>query len=615
MTPKTDSALQERAALASTIESGNLPQAIQSVRSLLRSDSHIHQLRFLRKSIESAQALPLTTMRVALLSSFMIDFVCDALVVQGFLDGLRLELYVAGFNQFRQEILNPESGLYEFNPNAVIVAVEAADWLPAPKAEDSTSAEAVLAEAADLVAAFRKRSNTPLLFHDFVCPIWPRLGVVENHLGDGRVAAVHRLNEGLYRLSKENPGVYAIPYAALVARFGALHWYDQRMAHLAKAPIAQIMLPHLAAEYQKFLRGFAGRTRKCLILDLDNTLWGGVLGEEGASGIALGPSYPGSAFVAFQRAILDLHERGVILAIASKNNPPDVDEVFAGHPHMLLMKEHFAAAEIHWRPKHESILNIAARLNIGLEHLVFADDNPIEIAEVVSALPAITTLELPRRPEEYVRALLEPGWFDQLSTSAEDRRRGELYKNRDAAENLRRAASSIEDFYRSLETEIVFRPVTAETIARAAQLTQKTNQFNTTTFRYSEADIRERASSQEWICETALVRDRFGDNGIVGLMLAQISQQELIIDTFLLSCRVIGRTVETAMLARLSQQAAERGLRLLRGTIRHTPKNTPVRDLFARHRFLKVAEDDASESWQFNLQSAPIAYPEWITHA
>jgi FkbH-like protein len=615
MTSKVVPALPERTAVISALQSGNLPQAIQAVRSLLRSDSHIHQLRFIRKSVESTPALPLTTIRVALLSSFMIDFVSDALVVNGFLDGLRVELYIAGFNQFRQEILNPESGLYQFNPNAVIVAVEAADWLPAPDGNGPAAAAAVLQEASSLVTAFRQHSNAPLLFHDFVSPIWPRLGIAENQLSDGPVAAVHRLNEGLYRLSKENPGVYAIPYAALVARFGALHWYDNRMAHLAKAPIAQTMLPHLAAEYQKFLRGFTGRSRKCLVLDLDNTLWGGVLGEEGPGGIALGPNYPGSAFVSFQRAILDLQNRGAILAIASKNNPADVEEVFANHPHMVLRKDSFAAAEIHWSPKHESILNIAKRLNIGLEHMVFVDDNPIEIAEVLSALPAITALELPRRPEEYVRTLLEPGWFDNPNTSAEDRRRGELYQNRDAAENLRRTASSIEDFYRSLQTEIVFSPIGPDTIARASQLTQKTNQFNATTYRYSDAEIGARAASREWICETALVRDRFGDNGIVGLMLARLADQELIIDTFLLSCRVIGRTIETAMLARLSQQASQKGIQFLRGTIRHTPKNGPVRDLFARHAFLKVAEDDAGESWLLDLQTSPIAYPEWITHA
>jgi FkbH-like protein len=307
----------------------------------------------------------------------------------------------------------------------------------------------------------------------------------------------------------------------------------------------------LAAEYVKFLRALRGLSKKCLVVDLDNTLWGGVVGEEGPLGVKLGATYPGSAFVEFQQYLLDLHARGVILAIASKNNPADVDEVFATNKAMILAPSHFSATEVHWRQKTESLGNISAQLGIGLEHVVFADDNPVECEEVRRNLPTVTVICLPSQPERFIESLASEGLFDTLGLSAEDRRRGELYRQRAQAEGMRASAALVEDYYRDLRMQLCFAQVDRASLPRAAQLTQKTNQFNVTTRRSSEADVSRRAADPTWIVTTVGVRDRFGDNGIVGVIMAKQAGDVVDIDTFLLSCRVIGRSVETAMLAHL----------------------------------------------------------------
>jgi FkbH-like protein len=363
----------------------------------------------------------------------------------------------------------------------------------------------------------------------------------------------------------------------------------------------------------KYFRALRGLTKKCLVVDLDNTLWGGVIGEDGIEGIQLGANYPGSAFVEFQRAVLDLYRRGVILAIASKNNPADVDAVFAGHRFMLLRKEHFAATEIHWEPKSDSLRRIAQELNIGLDHMVFADDNPAECEQVRRELPAVTVIHLPSRPEQYVDALTAEGLFDSITLSAEDRRRGELYQQRAQAESMRSASGNIEDYYRDLDMELQIASVAPASLTRAAELTRKTSQFNLTTIRYSEAEVAQRLDAPDWLAITVGVRDRFGDNGIVGVMMAQALEDRLDIDTLLLSCRVIGRTVETAMLAFLCDAAQQRGLGRLTGRLVPTAKNVPVRDLLERHGFSKLSEDEAGVSlWELDLTRSPVVRPPWF---
>lgn len=623
MTPDTElqSGLRERFERA--VETGDRLKALAVAREMLRNDTETSLWSFIRKAVSNLpqDALDLHPLRVALLSSFSSEFLHDPLVSYGFINGFRIEIYQAGFGQYRQEILDAKSQLYEYKADVVIFAVEGEDWLPALYRSyldtDEAQRDAILndiqADLNALLRTFRSRSSAVLLLHNFFPPIRRQLGILDGQDGSGQAALTAKINEAMSTLCRKHVGVYVVDYAGLVSYVGAERWYDPRMAHYAKAPIARPMLGYLAREYMKFFRALTGKTKKCLVVDLDNTLWGGIVGEDGARGIKLGPTYPGSAYQEFQRELLNLQKRGVILAVASKNNEADVQAVFDSNEHMVLRREHFAAVKANWNPKPQSLVAIAEDLNIGLDHMVFVDDNPAECEQVAAALPMVTVIALPKQPERFSETLLKDGWFDKLSLSAEDKRRSELYRQRAEAEALRARCTSLEDFYRSLEMVVIFAPVNEASLARAAQLTQKTNQFNATTIRYSEAQLAARMTDPTWLLTTVQVQDRFGDHGIVGLMLAQTHDDRIDIDTFLLSCRVIGRTIETAMLAYLMRQAEARNIPLLTGRIVPTAKNAPVRDLYERHGFEKVTgQTDGATLWTLSTTITRINQPEWL---
>ncbi len=559
-----------REAFAAAAQQGDTYRAIRAARELLHDRGGVSQMSFLARAIEKTVnwCVPLKPLKVALLSSFSIEFAQPALITYGFLNCLGIKIYRGHFGQFRQEIIDPTSGLYTFAPDVVILAVEGSDWIPELYSQFlehwETGFEASIAriceEVRGLLQKLRTCSTAVVLIHNFAAPVLRQAGILDGRKQPGQAQWVHRLNEALSAVSRETESVYIVDYASMVARIGAEQWYDERLRLYARAPIAADQLPHLAVEYMKYFRALTGSAKKCVVVDLDNTLWGGILGEDGLHGIQLGTEYPGSAFAEFQLELLNLHRRGVLLGIASKNNYAEVEEVFAQNKSMILQREDFASVQIHWKPKTESLIAIAQQLNIGLEHIVFVDDNPVECEEVSRALPMLTVICLPRQPERYSRALLQDGLFDSLTVSTEDLRRGELYRQRDQAEALRANSS---------------RP--------------------------------------DWLLATVSVRDRFGDSGTVGLMMAQVNGQSLSIDSLLLSCRVIGRSVETAMLVYLCEQARQRGLSELSGRIIPTARNAPVRQLFEQHGFKKCSEAESDETfWRLTLDGGGLARPDWM---
>jgi FkbH-like protein len=613
---------QLRKIFSAHVQAGNRDHAIQFARLLLSEFESAKTYRFIGKIARGGESLNLglRPFRLALLSSFSIEFIQDALLALGFASGLRVEFYQAGFGVFRQEILDSASGLYAEPLDLAILAVEGEDWQPHAYGRYSPASpnNAVLKEnfqreIAALLGKFRANSRAPILIHDFAHPSHYLLGIADGYHEKSQNRLILELNEILHEVCTQLPDTYVLGYDTLVSLIGNDSWYDQRMKHYAKFPLSQNSVGVLAREYLKYCRALLGLSRKCLVLDLDNTLWGGVVGEDGLEGIQLGSTYPGSIFVEFQQNILGLHSRGVILAVASKNNPLDIEEVFDKHSSMVLRKVDISAFEVHWDSKGESLNRIAHQLNISLDHIVFMDDNPAECEQVRLVLPMVTVIQLPPKPEQYCKALFEDGWFDTLSISAEDLRRSTLYAQRAEAEVLRKTSTDLEGYYRDLDMTLSFSPVNDKNLTRATQLTQKTNQFNTTTRRYSEGDIAARMNNPTWRLAVVSVNDRFGDNGIVGLMMACFKDGVFVIDTFLLSCRVIGRTVETAMLAYLCEAACTMGATSLCGEIIPTAKNAPVRDIFERHGFAKErVDEDGATIWLLNCSNSKIDYPVWF---
>jgi FkbH-like protein len=558
-----------------------------------------------------AGSLGLLQQRWAILRSFTVEPVVPVFKAGAYAAGIALETHLGEFNAYAQEILDPGSALYRFQPDAAILAVQTRDvapglWRGEPAADD------VLSRFGDWIGSFRKYSKAALIVHSLDVPAVPGAGILDAQREDNAAEAIQRINRGLRALAGEYRGVYILDYHALVARHGRERWGDARKWLTVRLPVASANLPHLAAEWLRFLHPLAGKVAKCVAVDLDNTLWGGVIGEDGMNGIRLGAEYPGAAFQELQRALLDLSRRGILLAVCSKNNPADAMEALSGHPGMLLQPRDFAAMRINWNDKARNLREIARELNIGLDTIAFLDDNPVERQQVREQAPEAIVIRLPEDPMDYARAVRDCPWFERLALSDEDRRRGAYYAAQRQRVELERSVTSKEDFYRGLDQVAEIAPVNAQTLARVSQLTQKTNQFNLTTRRYTEQQIAGMAAAPNWRVWSLRVKDRYADNGLVGVAIARVDGEVCEIDSFLMSCRVIGRTLETAFLARLAADAREQGAKVLQGWFRPTKKNAPALEFYREHGFEVAERTEEGVLWRLDLQEKEIRTPEWI---
>ncbi len=558
----------------------------------------------------------LDSFRAAVLSNHTFD-IGTVLTVECARRGLGLTLYEAAFDQYRQELLSPEGGLDSFGPDAVLISLHLESTFPQLSAAacaataELPAIEERTAEFHSLLSAWRERSSVPLFVLDFIPPSQDMNGLLSS--GASLFGWTMELNRSLRAMAQGLPSVFMIDAARLACCTNLPEWRDARLWHLARAGINPKKFPALAMLVARAFAALRRPAAKCLVLDLDHTLWGGILGDAGADGIVCGASdYPAGAYAEFQRAVLALRSRGILLAVASKNDRANVDEAFRKRTDMPLQAGHISEWEVHWEPKPESLRRIAERLNIGLDSIVFLDDNPAEIDLVKMALPQVRAYPMPPRPEQFVPFLAGLEDFDQLQLSAEDLRRGELYELRKKQAEMAASATDLESFYRSLKT--VLRPEAAGpgNFERIVQLVQKTNQFNLTTRRHDEKALAAHldAGAELWAFRAA---DVHGDHGIIAVALLDFGGDGCTIDTFLMSCRVIGRTLETAILSFFERRAFARGAARLRGEYIPTPKNGLVRDCYRRHGFTCVRDSEAGTEWEKDLAAARTACPEWIT--
>ncbi len=558
-----------------------------------------------------APHLPLTPHRWAFLRSFTVEPLLPLFKAAAYTRGIALETHVGEFNAYAQEILDPESALYRFAPDVAVLAVQTRDVAPDLwRGESAGGADRVLERFAGWVDAFRAHSTAALIVHSLELP--RTAGLLDAQTPANSAEAIRAINRGLCELAAGHRGVYILDYDALVSRHGRDQWSDERKWLTVRLPVTSPNLPHLAAEWLRFLHPLTGKIAKCVAVDLDNTLWGGVIGEDGMAGLRLGAEYPGAAFQELQRALLDLTRRGILLAICSKNNPADAMEALSAHPGMILAPRHFAAMRIDWNEKAHNLREIARELNIGIESIAFLDDNPVERQHVREQAPGAIVLDLSEDPMRYAAAVRDCPWFERLTLSSEDRQRGDYYAAQRDRAALERTVTSKEDFFRSLEQVAEIAAVTPQTLARVAQLTQKTNQFNLTTRRYTETQLAALASDPAWRVWSLRVTDRYADNGLVAVALTRVEGGVCEIDTFLLSCRVIGRTVETALLAHLAADARRRGARTLHGWFLPTPKNAPALHFYRDHGFTEAPQIEGGTLWTLDLGAREIQTPEWI---
>lgn len=520
--------------------------------------------------------------------------------------GCHAEVVFGGFDNFVQESLGSSPEIFQGKLDAVCVftplialstTLEAGfTALSADQKELEVSRIEGIFET--VATGIRERTDATILWHGLETPVYPEFGIYDSQVRDGQHSIITRLNEGLRQVLTGIGNAFLVNTDAIRARLGVKQFYDLRYWHLARSPYSRSGLAELAHEDFKFLRSLKGCVRKCLVLDCDNTLWGGVVGEDGVEGIKLGGGSPGAAYVEFQRAILSLFHRGVILALCSKNNEADVWEVFEKHPDMVLKREHIAAYCINWEDKASNLQSIAQQLNIGVDSLVFADDSEFEIYLVRERLPMVQVLQLPKdRPTEYRWILNATAPFDQAYLTDEDRRRGAMYQAQNSRRQESRSEVDLDTYYRSLEMKLEIGFANSLIIPRIAQQTQKTNQFNLTTRRYSEADVlRFSASSQHHVLWLRLM-DKFGDSGIVGTCILEYAKTEVTIDTLLLSCRALGRDVERIFLFEIMRIARKHGAHEVWGQYCESSKNMQVADFYTKNNFLPMHREGELGVW------------------
>jgi FkbH-like protein len=570
---------------------------------------------FIRQACDCSAGL--RRVRVAVLGSATTSLLLPVFRALAFRDGLLAECYEGLFGAYRQEILDPASGLYAFAPDVTFIVPTWHDLaLPSLGSEDEDAViESIAVEHARLWEIVASQSRSHVVQHAFDLPPVESGGGLSGQGRGGRRRIIRRLNLRLAEIAP--PFVSILDTEHVMAEVGTPVWHDAALWHRARQHPSSRALPALAEEQMAHLRAIAGLTRKVVVCDLDNTLWGGVIGEDGIGGIRVGAGSPeGPAHVELQRYLKELRSRGVLLAVASKNNPDDARRPFLEHAGMLLRLDDFAAFEANWDDKVTNLRRVAVRLSLGTDSFVFLDDNPFERAWIQSQLPEVAVVQLGPSPASYVRDLDRGRYFDVLTVSNEDRDRAEMYRRESAREVLRAEAGSIEGFLASLRMQASVSAVSEANLARVTQLVNKTNQFNVTTRRYTEAQVRAIAASPGAWTGVFELADRFGNHGIVGLMFCVPAEPDgWMIDTWLMSCRVLGRQLEQFMLDRALDAASLAGARRLVGVYRPTAKNGLVADMFIRLGFTPCGETDDGSCYDLIVATARTPYSAFITQA
>jgi len=585
------------------------PEAAE-VQRLAAFDLDLTGLEALRKLVSAkrewlAGQTGLTPFRLGIVSSHTVDYLAQALPGTALRHGLLLDVVMAEFGQAAQQLLDRDSEFGRAQLDAILIALDyRALGLSNPRltALDAESAlDAAISYAAGLAEGVRSTIGTCCVLQTLVPPAESLFGSFDTQVPGSVRAMIERFNHRVF-LEVARDTDLIMDTASLASLTGLSVWNDARDWHKAKLPAAMDAMPLYAEHVCRVLAAARGRSRKCLVLDLDNTLWGGVIGDDGLNGIRLGQgSSTGEAHLALQRYALALRQRGIVLAVCSKNDEANARLPFREHPEMLLREEHIAVFVANWEDKANNIREIAATLNIGTDALVFVDDNPVERALVREILPEVAVPELSEDPADYVGILSRAGYFEAVGLSNEDLSRADYYGTNAERASLKKIGN-LEDYMASLEMVAIVMPFDAVGRVRITQLINKSNQFNLTTRRYSESEIARFETDPGKFCVQIRLADRFGDNGMISVVIYDRAELEWSCDTWLMSCRVLGRRVEELVLAHVAAAARSAGALRLTGTYLPTKKNSLVADHFAKLGFTKISDlTGGGTEWALNL--------------
>jgi FkbH-like protein len=539
--------------------------------------------------------------RVAILSSFTIYGLEESLKVKCAERKLGCMTYSSPYNQYNQDILSSTSPLYEFSPNLTFMLIDTRTILSslfynpysASVSERREYIDNRVKDLVNLVKKFTIKSKSKLVVANFHAPVYTPYGICETKTEYGLREMVLDLNAKLSCSLRNEPSAFVFDFDAFVGKYGEVNVYDYRQFLFGDIKVSLNCIPSLAEEFMGYINAELGVNRKCIVLDLDDTLWGGIVGEDGYEGIQLSPQFPGTSFVEFQRVIQALHERGIMLAINSRNNEDEALRVIRDHPYMVLRENDFASVKINWYDKISNTKAIAEELNIGLDSLVYFDDDPVNRELISSALPEVMTVDLPRDPALYAQTLMDLNVFNTFSITDEDKRRGQMYIEERNRTQLEKSVSNLDDFLSQLKIKINIQEADKFTIPRISQLVLKTNQFNLTTKRFQEEEILRFSEDKNMLVGCAQTSDKFGDNGITGVFIVQKNPEysEWSIEAFLLSCRVMGRRIEDGIMEYILNEARKEGIKRVKGRYIPTSKNKPCENFLPHSGFKKEGED------------------------
>lgn len=566
--------------------------------------------------------------RVAVLSSHTSAQLTAALRAAAAVHGLALTTYESDYRTFEQQVLDPGSELYAFAPEAVLLAADQREVrLPEVSADPETDLRAEVERWSGLWELLRERTSALVLQLTFVPPLTDALGTHGAVHPGGRRRLLRRLNLELGGALP--PGVHLVDLEAVGYQVGREALEDARYWYRSKHAIGLGATTPVAAAAADLLASALGLGRKLVVVDLDNTLWGGVIGEDGLGGLELGDGPRGEAFVDVQRYLRSLRERGLLLAVASKNSDADARLPFERHPEMVLRLDDLVGFAASWDDKAGAVQQLASDLDLGLDAVVFVDDNPAERAAMRHTLPQVGVVELPREPSGYVEAIAAFPGLQTTGVSEEDRRRTAQYRARDQARTLQRSTGSTREYLTELGMSATVEPLDETNLQRITQLIGKTNQLNLTGHRHTAAAVQQLAAADRGLVWGLRLSDRFDDHGLVAVIIGRPSPTdpaELVIDTLVMSCRVLARTVEQALLAETARWAEEHGYRSVLGYVVPTARNAPARGVLPDSGYHPVETAEALraagaeegdqgpvQAWRLDLRSGERVDPRHVT--
>jgi FkbH-like protein len=563
-----------------------------------------------RERSEERSLDPLASFRLAILSNSTVDLIVPALVASAARRGIALEVIQPSYDQVAQEALTPDSKVNSSKPDAVLMALDFRALPLKLSMGDRETSSATVQGAMGYLQALRNgikcNSNAVCIFQTFAPPAEPLFGSLDRAVPGTMGNLIGSVNRELAEFVLGS-GDVLLDVAGLAETVGVANWHDPQLWNMGKFSFSDELIPLYADHVGRTVAAVRGKSGKVLVLDLDNTVWGGVIGDDGLEGIRVAQGdATGEAHLAVQQLALDLRQRGIVLAVSSKNTDEVARAPFEKHPEMLLRLEHIAVFQANWNDKATNIQAIAEELSLGLDSIVFLDDNPVERGLVRQLLPQVAVPELPDDPAFYARTLAAGGYFEAVTFATEDLKRAGFYQDNAKRASLQKQVGGVDAYLASLDMTITFQPFDATGRARIVQLINKSNQYNLTTRRYTDPEVTEAELDPEVFTLQVRLADIFGDNGMISVVICRPGGDGIWeIDTWLMSCRVLGRRVEQMVLGKILECARTSGISKLVGTYRPTDRNRIVAGHYAGLCFTKVTEDASGVArWELVVDGA-----------